>query len=212
VLVAPKDFNRPTHPDITTVRNLEVIKAMQSLTSKGFVKTQFSWQWYYYTLTDEGLAYLREWLNLPAEIVPQTHMKPARPAGRPAGYGAGAREGGAYRAPRGDREYRRRDDAGEDKEGAGAGYRPVSATWFRLDLELTGSDSAVLADRLLLPRKCAPRRCTEVMGWRRLRDAGAGGCRLGRLGVPGFMHSAVLEPRVCREIAIIACHVPVHTQ
>ena len=91
---------------------------MQSLTSKGFVKTQFSWQWYYYTLTDEGLAYLREWLHLPSEIVPQTHMKPARPAGRPQGYGgggggagrggAGGGGDGAYRAPRGDREYRRR--------------------------------------------------------------------------------------------------------
>jgi predicted transcriptional regulator len=33
---------------------------MQSLTSKGLVKTQFSWQWYYYTLTDEGIDYLRE--------------------------------------------------------------------------------------------------------------------------------------------------------
>lgn len=109
---------------------------MQSLTSKGFVKTQFSWQWYYYTLTDEGLAYLREWLNLPSEIVPQTHMKPARPAGRPAGYGAGNREGGAYRAPRGDREYRRRDDAGEDKEGAGASYRPVSDTMALYELLL----------------------------------------------------------------------------
>lgn len=112
------------------VRNLEVIKAMQSLTSKGFVKTQFSWQWYYYTLTDEGLAYLREYLNIPSEIVPQTHMKPARPAGRPSGYGGDRREGGAggaYRAPRGDREYRRRDDAG-DKEGASGDYRPVSHT------------------------------------------------------------------------------------
>ena len=43
---------------------------MQSLTSKGFVKTQFSWQYYYYTLTNEGLDYLREWyvieyVNLP---------------------------------------------------------------------------------------------------------------------------------------------------
>ncbi|EJT45403.1 40s ribosomal protein s10 [Trichosporon asahii var. asahii CBS 8904] len=119
VMVAPKEFNRPSHPDLTTVPNLEVIKAMQSLTSKGYVKTQFSWQWYYYTLTDEGLAYLREYLHLPSEIVPVTHTKPARPAGRPAGYGAG--RDGAYRAPRGDREgYRRRDD----KEGAGAEYRP----------------------------------------------------------------------------------------
>jgi len=129
VLTAPKDFNKPTHPTIVTVRNLEVIKAMQSLTSKGYVKTQFSWQWYYYTLTDEGLAYLREWLHLPSEIVPQTHMKPARPAGRVGGYGGERREGGregAYRAPRGDGRgegYRRREDAG-DKEGAGAEYRP----------------------------------------------------------------------------------------
>ena len=52
VMVAPKDFNRPAHPDLPTVRNLEVVKAMQSLTSKGFVKTQFSWQYYYYTLTE----------------------------------------------------------------------------------------------------------------------------------------------------------------
>jgi len=128
VLVAPKDFNRPEHPDMA-VRNLEVIKAMQSLTSRGFVKTQFSWQWYYYTLTDEGLAYLREYLNIPAEIVPQTHMKPARPTGRPTGYGGAGgerREGGAYKAPRGgDREYRKRDDAG-DKEGASGDFRPVS--------------------------------------------------------------------------------------
>lgn len=37
---------------------------MQSLTSKGLVKTQFSWQWYYYVLTPEGVEYLREWCVL----------------------------------------------------------------------------------------------------------------------------------------------------
>ena len=60
VLVAKKDYNAPKHEDLD-VPNLEVIKAMQSLNSKGFVKTQFSWQYYYYTLTNEGLDYLREW-------------------------------------------------------------------------------------------------------------------------------------------------------
>lgn len=56
-------------------------------------------------------------------------MKPARPAGRPSGYGGGERrEGGAYKAPRGDREYRRRDDAG-DKEGASGEFRPVSLVY-----------------------------------------------------------------------------------
>ncbi|KAI8051259.1 Plectin/S10 [Syncephalis plumigaleata] len=80
VLVAKKDYNADKHPDIP-VRNLEVIKAMQSLTSRGLVKTQFSWQYYYYTLTNEGIDYLREFLHLPTEIVPATFKKTARPMG-----------------------------------------------------------------------------------------------------------------------------------
>lgn len=60
-MVAKKDFNAPKHDELEDVPNLEVIKAMQSLTSKGFVKTRFSWQYYYYTLTDEGLVYVRDW-------------------------------------------------------------------------------------------------------------------------------------------------------
>lgn len=122
VMVAKKDYNAPKHEDLD-VPNLEVIKAMQSLTSKGFVKTQFSWQHYYYTLTPEGLTYFREWLHLPAEIVPATHKKAPRPP-RPATRGGGE---GTYRAPRGDREdYRRRDD-GARKEGAPGEYRPQFA-------------------------------------------------------------------------------------
>ena len=142
---------------------------MQSLTSKGFVKTQFSWQWYYYSLTDEGLAYLREWLHLPGEIVPQTHMKPARPAGRPAGYGgAGAGGGGrgaggggadgAYKAPRGDREYRRRDDAGEGKEGPGAEYKPVSLFW----VVFSSESSSFLRSALRRGRSWC--RCSSFIG------------------------------------------------
>ena len=60
MLVAKKDYNLPKHEDLD-VPNLEVIKALQSLTSKGLVKTQFSWQYYYYTVTPEGVEYLREW-------------------------------------------------------------------------------------------------------------------------------------------------------
>ena len=48
VVVAKKDFNQAKHEEIDT-KNLYVIKALQSLTSKGYVKTQFSWQYYYYT-------------------------------------------------------------------------------------------------------------------------------------------------------------------
>ena len=38
-----------------------MIKACQSLQSRGYIRTQFSWQYYYYTLTNDGLTYLREW-------------------------------------------------------------------------------------------------------------------------------------------------------
>ena len=120
VLVAPKNFEIK-HPNLD-VPNLEVVKAMQSLNSKGYVHTQFNWQWYYYVLTEEGLEYLREYLHLPSEIVPNTHKRPARPAQRPMG---GERDG-AYRAPRagGDGGYRRRDGF-EKKDGAPSGdFRP----------------------------------------------------------------------------------------
>jgi small subunit ribosomal protein S10e len=120
VLVAKKDFNAPKHDDLD-VPNLEVIKAMQSLTSKGLVKTQFSWQFYYYVLTPEGVEYLREWLHLPNEIVPATHKRAARPP-RPATVRPGAGESGPPRPPRGDQEgYRRKEG------GAPGDYRPSFA-------------------------------------------------------------------------------------
>ncbi|OCK74273.1 hypothetical protein K432DRAFT_259779, partial [Lepidopterella palustris CBS 459.81] len=132
VLVAKKDYNLPKHQEIDT-KNLYVIKALQSLNSRGYVKTQFSWQYYYYTLTPEGLDYLREWLHLPAEIVPQTHIKQQRSHAPPRGMMGGddrERRGGGRGGPRGDRgdrergDYRRRD-AGEGKEGAAPGeFRP----------------------------------------------------------------------------------------
>ena len=50
--MAKKDFNLPKHGEIDT-KNLYVIKACQSLNSRGYIKTQFSWQYYYYTLTPE---------------------------------------------------------------------------------------------------------------------------------------------------------------
>lgn len=141
MLVAKKDFNAEKHEELD-VPNLQVIKAMQSLTSRGYVKTQFSWQWYYYTLTPEGVEYLREWcvqvvcissftasrdrdpasLHLPSEIVPVTHKKAARPARpattRPAGEGSGS----TYRAPRGDRDDYRKKEGGAPNE-----FRPQYA-------------------------------------------------------------------------------------
>ena len=99
-----------------TVRNLYVIKLMQSLKSRGYVKETFSWQWYYYYLTDEGIAHLRTYLNIPEEVVPNTlkrqeNERTARPQERD------FRRGG----DRGDRGFGRRRYG--DKSGFGRGSR-----------------------------------------------------------------------------------------
>ena len=77
VLYAEKDFNLPKHPSVD-VPNLQVIKLMQSLKSKEFVTEQFAWRHYYWFLTNEGIEHLREYLNLPSEIVPNTLKKSTR--------------------------------------------------------------------------------------------------------------------------------------
>lgn len=82
---AKKDYNLAKHPDID-VPNLQVIKLMQSFKSKEYVRETFAWMHYYWFLTNEGIEFLRTYLNLPAEIVPATLKKQARPAGaRPFG-------------------------------------------------------------------------------------------------------------------------------
>ena len=62
---------------------------------------------------------VRDRLHLPAEIVPATHKKAARPP-RPAQVRQGGE--GAYRAPRGDR-----DDYRKKEGGAPGDYRPAFA-------------------------------------------------------------------------------------
>uniref|UniRef100_T1D546 Putative ribosomal protein s10e n=1 Tax=Psorophora albipes TaxID=869069 RepID=T1D546_9DIPT len=129
VLVAQKDFYAPKHPELEQIPNLHVIKTMQSLKSKNFVKEQFAWRHYYWYLTNEGIEYLRSYLHLPPEIVPSTLKRAAR--SEP----ARARGVGGERGPRGgddrkgageDRQAYRRTQAagGPDKKGdvgAGAG-------------------------------------------------------------------------------------------
>jgi small subunit ribosomal protein S10e len=51
------------------------MKALQSLKSRGFVTETFSWQYYYYILTEEGINFLRAQLNLPESVVPATIAK-----------------------------------------------------------------------------------------------------------------------------------------
>ncbi len=54
------------------------------MTSRGYVKTQFSWQYYYYS-HPRGSRLPPEWLHLPAEIVPATRIKQQRSHAPPRG-------------------------------------------------------------------------------------------------------------------------------
>jgi len=121
VMVAKKDPFAPKHSELESVPNLHVIKACQSLKSKGLVTEQFAWRHYYWYLTNEGIQYLRDFLHLPPEIVPATLKRATRPEprARPAD-GDKPRPSGGPGGPGGERaQYRR---AGGDKTGdAGAG-------------------------------------------------------------------------------------------
>ncbi|XP_026148886.1 plectin isoform X7 [Mastacembelus armatus] len=81
VMVAKKD-KRPQikHPEVQGVSNLQVIRAMGSLKSRGFVKETFAWRHFYWYLTNEGIVYLREYLHLPPEIVPASLQRVKKPA------------------------------------------------------------------------------------------------------------------------------------
>eukprot|EP01084_Bolivina_argentea_P057658 105340_1 len=83
VLVAKKDFFALSHEEIKDVPNLEVLALMKSLKSRDYVRETFNWQYYYYYLLPEGIEYLREYLRLPEDIVPETLKKPAPRPARP---------------------------------------------------------------------------------------------------------------------------------
>jgi len=119
VLVAKKDF-ASKHSEIE-VPNIQVIKTLQSLESKGYVRDQFSWQYHYWTLTNSGIEYLREYLHVSPDTVPATLKKAAKGPipqrerfgeeggrGRGRGRGRGGRDD--YRGPS-DRDYRGPSDA-----------------------------------------------------------------------------------------------------
>merc|ERR1740117_2171223 len=124
VICAKKDFmgmkklqSEGAEGEADIVKNLFVIKLMTSLKSRGYVRETFSWQWYYWYLTNEGIEYLREYLHLPPEIVPATLKKAAvRPARPPNAFGGDGdrREGGGM--------GRGRSFGGDKKEFGSGGF------------------------------------------------------------------------------------------
>lgn len=111
VVVAPKSLTVDHH--VIGVPNLEVVKMMISLKSRGYVRENFNWAHHYFYLTDSGIEYLRAYLHLPADIIPATLKKPAAVI-RPAREESAAPSGGAPR------EFKRRED-GYRREGAQGG-------------------------------------------------------------------------------------------
>ena len=55
------------------ISNLHCFLVMRSLISRKFATEIFKWQWHYYFLTQEGIKYLREYLGLPATVIPNTY-------------------------------------------------------------------------------------------------------------------------------------------
>ena len=74
VMTCQKDVKLEKH-HIMNIPNLHVVNALLSLKSKGHVREVFSWQWHYFFLTDTGIAYLKEYLHLPEDVVPATLKK-----------------------------------------------------------------------------------------------------------------------------------------
>lgn len=72
VMIAVNDLKAAHHVELADIPNLHVVKVLQGLVSKKLVKEQYNWRTFYFTLTDEGIEYLRSYLHLPSEIVPAT--------------------------------------------------------------------------------------------------------------------------------------------
>ncbi|XP_043546918.1 40S ribosomal protein S10-like [Chiloscyllium plagiosum] len=71
-VIVAKDDRRPQsqHPEVQGVTNLQVIQALRSLKSRGYVRESYVWRHHYWYLTDEGIHFLRQYLHLPTDIVP----------------------------------------------------------------------------------------------------------------------------------------------
>lgn len=105
VIVAKKDFTCK-HPHVKEIPNLHVIKALQSMKSRGYVKEQFAWRHYYWYLTNEGIQYLRDYLHLPSQTLPETLRKADQVKRPQTGRSMGGEGGEGGPRPYGDRPPR----------------------------------------------------------------------------------------------------------
>ena len=108
---ACKKDNTSNNPTLN-IPNLHCFLVMRSLVSRKMATEIFSWQWHYYFLTKQGVDYLREYLGLPANIVPNTYKldeqeEPKEEGGEENEEKKSERKERGERRDRGDREERR---------------------------------------------------------------------------------------------------------
>ena len=108
---ACKKDNTSNNPNVN-IPNLHCFLVMRSLVSRKMATEIFSWQWHYYFLTKQGVEYLREYLGLPANIVPNTYKLDEQEEQKEEGgeeneEKKGERKERGERRDRGDREERR---------------------------------------------------------------------------------------------------------
>lgn len=91
------------------------MQLMRQLKSRGLIKEQFAWRHYYWFLNDAGVAFMRKYLFLAENVVPNTQRKPEkeenferRPAREEGGERRGGRGAGRGRGGRGSGEGRGR--------------------------------------------------------------------------------------------------------
>merc|ERR1712066_1131648 len=74
-VIAVKEENVGKHEQ-TKIDNLKILCVMTSLDSRGFAKKTFTWAHRYFTITQEGCAFLRAQLGITKENVnPKTHQQ-----------------------------------------------------------------------------------------------------------------------------------------
>ncbi|CAE7233149.1 RpS10 [Symbiodinium sp. CCMP2592] len=143
VMVVKKDYQACKHNELEDIPNLHVMMVLRSLASRNYLSEIYSWQWHYYTLTNEGIEYLREVLHLPQQVFPQTLTKqrPTRPAlaGGDSSEGKGKGKGKGWNR---DRE--------EDGNISEATRRAVAK---RIELNLEGLDIERIDVMVLIPKK-----------------------------------------------------------
>ena len=71
-ITASKDSVR-NHPHLKGVSNSHVVKALQSMKSRGYVKEQSSRRNYQWYLTSEGIRFLNDHPQVPSQMKPELH-------------------------------------------------------------------------------------------------------------------------------------------